>query len=326
MKDRPVEVNIYTGDAKEINTDLLVLKSAKHSTGVGKHIAREISSENSKIELPHHGETKLIECGEKIAAQYVLYIGVGYVTEFDYHDIRQFARRALEFARNKSAHGDLNIRHITFTIHGPGYGLDEKEAFESELAGLMDAVREGGVPRELKEISIAEIDPGRARRLENILKEFIPGKRIGKDEATTEEARAVGYDSKSKPHVFVAMPFADEFEDVYHLGIADAVRSAGFLCERIDEKSFTGEISERIQKRIEDAALVVADMTHANPNVYLEVGYAWGKNVPTLLLTQNTDDLTFDVQHHNSIVYERYGIRELKDELENTITNLDLEY
>jgi hypothetical protein len=324
MNNHSVEIDIQTGDAKDIETDLLVLKSAKASSGVGKEIAQELTPENWKAELPHHGKTKIFECGEKIGARYVLYIGVGHVTTFDYQNIRQFTRRALEIARNESVHDDLNTKHITFTLHGPGYGLDEKEAFESELAGLMEAIREGNFPQELEQISFVEINPSRAKRLEAILTEFVPGAVIEKGEPTTEKARAVGYDSQSKPHVFVAMPFADEFEDVYHLGIAEAVRSAGFLCERIDKKAFTGGIPDRIQERIEDASLVVADMTHANPNVYLEVGYAWGKEVPTLLLTQETDDLTFDVQHHNSIIYERHAIRELREELENTISNLML--
>jgi len=139
-----------------------------------------------------------------------------------------------------------------------------------------------------------------------------------------DENRA-GYDSDEKPHVFVAMPFRDELEDVYYLGIQEAVHSANLLCERIDNESFVGQIEQKIRDRIDTATLVIADMTNANPNVYLEVGYAWGQNVPTLLLTQDTDDLTFDVQHHNSVVYDRHRIRGLRDELEEVLSELSLE-
>ena len=57
-----------------------------------------------------------------------------------------------------------------------------------------------------------------------------------------------------------------------------------------------GHILDRIKLRIETATLVIADLTGANANVYLEVGYAWGKNRPTLLLAKVGDELKFDVR------------------------------
>jgi len=80
------------------------------------------------------------------------------------------------------------------------------------------------------------------------------------------------------------MPFADSFEDVFYYGIARPVRAAGLLCERIDQVAFTGDIIIRMRERIASSAVVVADLSEANPNVYLEVGYAWGVNVPCILI------------------------------------------
>ena len=51
---------------------------------------------------------------------------------------------------------------------------------------------------------------------------------------------AVGHDSREKPHVFVAMPFAEEYADRFHYGIRGAANATGFLCERADLASFTG--------------------------------------------------------------------------------------
>ena len=48
--------------------------------------------------------------------------------------------------------------------------------------------------------------------------------------------------SRGKPLVFVAMPFAEEFADRFHYGISGAVNAAGFLCERADLASFTGDV------------------------------------------------------------------------------------
>ena len=49
------------------------------------------------------------------------------------------------------------------------------------------------------------------------------------------------------------------------------------------------------------AEFVIADLTHERPNVYLEVGYAWGRKVPTVLVTREADDLKFDVKGQRCI-------------------------
>lgn len=322
MSTQRVEVEVREGDAKDVETDLLVLKNADGAAGVGKEIASTIAFDTPDVweELPGIGEFAVFDGGVTVQARKVMYGGVKPIPRFGYQDIRRFARRSLEIAARQS----FSTEHVTFTLHGPGYGLDEREAFESELAGLMDAVQQATAPRELERISVVEIDSDRADRLDTILESFIPGETIDGEESTPEQARSVGYDSEGKPHVFVAMPFTEKFEDVYYLGIKEAVNDAGFLCERIDDEAFTGNIAEQIRQRIESATLVVADLTDANPNVYLEVGYAWGEDVPTLLLTQNTDDLQFDVQHHNAITYDRHGIHELQENLSETLSELDV--
>ena len=68
--------------------------------------------------------------------------------------------------------------------------------------------------------------------------------------------------------------------------------AVGFLCERADLASFTGDVIAWVKDRIGSAALVVADLTAANPNVYLEVGYAWGRGVNTVLVVAHGDELT----------------------------------
>ena len=114
---------------------------------------------------------------------------------------------------------------------------------------------------------------------------------------------SAGATSLDKPHAFVAMPFAAELDDVYHYGIARPVKDAGLLCERVDQATFSGLIIERIRERIDSARVVIADLTLANPNVYLEVGYAWGRGRPTILLVRDVKDLRFDVQGYRCLVY-----------------------
>ncbi len=110
------------------------------------------------------------------------------------------------------------------------------------------------------------------------------------------------------------MPFAVEFSDLFEYGIQHPVRDLGFLCERVNQDVFTGDILERIKSQIETSAAIIAVLTGANPNVYLEVGYAWGKGRPTILVTNDAEDPRFDVRGQRYLKYRR-----IKD-VEETLT------
>jgi hypothetical protein len=109
---------------------------------------------------------------------------------------------------------------------------------------------------------------------------------------------------ENKPRAFVAMPFSDEMEDVFYYGIQSPVRQLGYICERVDQEAFTGDILEQVKMRIENAEIVIADLTGSNPNVYLEVGYAWGKGRPTVLVANKKDELKFDVRGQKCLRYQ----------------------
>jgi hypothetical protein len=66
--------------------------------------------------------------------------------------------------------------------------------------------------------------------------------------------------------------------------------------------------------------MVIPDLTTANPNVYLDFGYAWGCGVPTVLLTRDTGDLKFDVRGQRCLAYKR--IKELEELLATELQNL----
>ncbi len=85
--------------------------------------------------------------------------------------------------------------------------------------------------------------------------------------------------------VLVLMPFSKKYDRTY----ATMKRAAvGMRVERVDEQSFHRQgITERIIQQIEDADILIADMTTNNPNVLNEVGYAHAKNKLCILLTIN---------------------------------------
>lgn len=125
--------------------------------------------------------------------------------------------------------------------------------------------------------------------------------------------------SSPKPFVFVLMPFANEFTDIYELGIKAACVEAGAYCERVDEQIFEGSMLERIYNQISKADILISDMTGKNPNVFYETGYAHALGKRVILLTQKSEDIPFDLKHYSHIVYGG-GIVKLKNELVNRIS------
>ena len=210
------------------------------------------------------------------------------------------------------------------TMHGVGYGLDEREAFTAQVAGLLEHLTSATSSDVPQRILIVERDARRSQRLRTLLRQLLLESGFNRPRTLTGGTRAslpdAGVRSDQKKHVFVAMPYDDEMEDIYEFGVREPLNQAGCLCERCDHDIFTGDILERIKSRIATASLVVADVTGSNPNVYLEVGYAWGKETPTLLVAREGEELKFDVKTHKCIYYK--NISHLRKQLMQYISGM----
>jgi len=305
--------------------DVLALKYAQTLYGVDGAVFHRLEEHGLRARLPKLAGFTFQDTRGCMGAKSVLFVGVKALREFGYPEIREFARKVLISLAGESP----SAVHLALTIHGPGYGLDEIEAFESELAGIVDAVTGGDFPEALESITFIERNAGRGRRLSAALRKLLPDGSISIDsrgsvsvleDQAQNTLRTAGYSSAGKPHVFVAMPFAEEMDDVFHYGIQGAVNAAGLLCERADLSTFTGDVMDWVKRRISSATLVVADLSSANPNVYLEVGYAWGCRVPTILLARDTNDLKFDVKSQRCILYK--SIKSLEDSLRRHLQGL----
>jgi hypothetical protein len=125
-------------------------------------------------------------------------------------------------------------------------------------------------------------------------------------------------DAKPKTFVFVLMPFHESFSDIFEAGIRPACKDAGAYCERVDEQMFDESILDRVYNQIAKADIIIAEMTGRNPNVFYEAGYAHGLNKRVIFLTQNSDDIPFDLKHYPHIVYGG-KIAALKSQLEDWI-------
>ena len=124
--------------------------------------------------------------------------------------------------------------------------------------------------------------------------------------------------TKPKKFVFTLMPFNEKFDDVYKLGIKATCEELNTYCERVDEQIFKERILDRIYNQIAKADLVIADMSDRNPNVFYEVGYAHALGKDVILLTQNAEDIPFDLKHYSHIIYDGKIVK-LKEELKKRL-------
>jgi hypothetical protein len=114
---------------------------------------------------------------------------------------------------------------------------------------------------------------------------------------------SIRYDPRS---AFVLMPFADRFRDVYEIGLKPTLEHFGFSCVRADEILHSREIICRsVCQPIQEANLVIAELTGQNPNVYYELGLCHGFEKDIVMLVQNIEDVPFDLRAMNIITYSR---------------------
>jgi hypothetical protein len=323
---RGVDLRVVEADVLSYSSDLLVLKHAQANYGADELVIRTTGI--NADDLPASGNELLIAQPAAISYQNLLFIGVDSIRGFGYDSIRDFSRRAVSAAsRIRPA-----VREISMTLHGVGFGLDETAAFEAEIAGIARAIDGGDCPWSLETISFIERNPSRAVRMSNMLVTLLRSPtawpppathghvELSREELQSQRVIAASVDSASRPHAFVAIPFSETFEDVFYFGIQPPVQAAGLNCHRMDQISFTGDIVALMRERISSAEIVVADLTDSNPNVYLEIGYAWGVDVPCVLVCNRASAPKFDVRGQRCLFYN--NIKQLQDTLSTEIRNL----
>jgi hypothetical protein len=320
-----VELVVVPGDVTQRPCDLLVLKYADGFYGADLAVSKRLhfSARVSK------GETVFLP-GLNIAARKVLYIGVGLLQDFRYSRIREFGRKALELAARDPEHTKV----LCATIHGPGYGLDERESFLSLLGGFLDGLERGVFPTDLERIEIVEFDPKRAQRLQRMLSESLASpsppdnnraqvrgeQSFGQATGPHQDLSSFGAESERKTKLFVAMPFAPEHSDVWEIAIQESCQKAQIVCERLDKQAYVGDIVSEVVSRLKKANGVLALLDDANPNVFLEIGFAWGAGKPTVLIAKDGVARPFDVRGQKCIEYT--SIANLRSRLTEELISL----
>lgn len=124
--------------------------------------------------------------------------------------------------------------------------------------------------------------------------------------------------------VFVVCPFKEEFNAIYEDHIKAVVEAElSMQCIRADEIYSNGPIIEDIWRLINEARVIVADLTERNPNVFYEVGLAHAIGKEVILLAQDVNDIPFDLRHLRTIIYKNdfRGQNALHESLKKTILN-----
>ncbi len=123
-----------------------------------------------------------------------------------------------------------------------------------------------------------------------------------------------------KNHCFYLGPFSTPYNEIYSDHIIPGLATEGVTVSRADEIFSTEAVIEDIWSNIVAATFVVADLTTKNANVLYEVGMAHTVGKPVVIITQDMNDVPFDLRHRRCIVYSYTprGCRQLEEQLAGT--------
>jgi hypothetical protein len=100
------------------------------------------------------------------------------------------------------------------------------------------------------------------------------------------------------------MPFGGLYDSYYAAVFKPGLESAGYTVQRGDDMSSPQPIIKDIQEAIVRADAILCDMSGRNPNVFYELGLAHAVGKPVILLSDDINDVPFDLRHIRVIVYD----------------------
>lgn len=122
-----------------------------------------------------------------------------------------------------------------------------------------------------------------------------------------------------KPIVFVITPFGESFLELFSEMKSWFREKYEFI--NAGDMDNQQNILKDIVTGISDADIVIADLTGNNPNVFYELGLAHAMNKKVIIITQDIDELPFDIRSYRAYQYSMlfYKLPELKEELKKNL-------
>ncbi len=114
---------------------------------------------------------------------------------------------------------------------------------------------------------------------------------------------------------FVLMPFREEFQEIYEKVIKVVASEMEMTAIHGGEIFSNREIMEDVWDSICQAKLIIADVTQRNPNVFYELGICHTLGKDTIVITQNKDDVPFDIQGRRYLLYDPGNQASLRSDL-----------
>ncbi len=110
-----------------------------------------------------------------------------------------------------------------------------------------------------------------------------------------------------------------EFKNVLDYIIKPAVEESGYDLKvvRADDINQSGSIIKDILQSLVDSYVVIADLTGENPNVFYELGVRHALKPRTILISEKSEHIPFDLNDYRTIIYENSakGVNAFKKKL-----------
>ena len=133
-----------------------------------------------------------------------------------------------------------------------------------------------------------------------------------------------------KGKCFVLMPFGEhvlrggqtfDWDNFYNVVLKAAIKRADMEPLRADGIPGAKPLLDRLWEGIQEAEIIVADLTGQSPNVMFELGLAHVIGKRILILTMDTEDFPVDLGHFVQIRYSNNGLSlvELQNQLQTDL-------
>jgi hypothetical protein len=120
------------------------------------------------------------------------------------------------------------------------------------------------------------------------------------------------------------MPLSSGLSSFYHDRMKRLLHSQGLSAVRGDEFSSNNQVITDVWGAIIHSKFVVADCTGRDPNVFYEIGMAHTLGKSLLLISQNRNDVPFDISPSRYLTYELSpgGLREFDIRFTSNVKNI----